>query len=85
METGMKWDDTYTYQSSHECYKWYDLLAGEGTDTDELLGYVRENLVNGEFMACINENGGIQKKFDNLEDAKAHTVAYYVTQKLEGV
>jgi hypothetical protein len=24
------------------------------------------------------------KKFDNLEDAKAHIVTYYVTQKLEG-
>jgi hypothetical protein len=82
MEAGMRWDDTY--KGGHECYKWYDLLDGEGTDKDELLGYVRENLVNGEFVAVINENGGAQKKFDNLEDAKAHIVAYYVTQKLEG-
>ena len=79
----MRWDDAL--KGGHECYQWHDLLAGEGADKDELLGYVRENLVNGEFMACINENGGIQKKFDNLEDAKAHIVAYYVTQKLEGV
>ena len=78
----MRWDDTY--QGSHECYKWHDLMAGEGTQTDELLGYVRENITNGEFIAVINENGGIQKKFKYLEDAKAHIVTYYVTQKLEG-
>jgi hypothetical protein len=82
MEAGMRWDDTY--QGSHECYAWHDLLAGEGTDKDELLGYVRHNITNGEFIAVINENGGIQKKFNNLEDAKAHIVTYYVTQKLEG-
>jgi hypothetical protein len=78
----MRWDDTY--QGSHECYKWHDLLDGEGTDKDELLGYVRENLVDHTFIAAINENGGVQKKFNNLEDAKAHIIAYYVTQKLEG-
>ena len=77
----MKWDDTY--KGSPECYQWHDLLAGDGTDTDELLGYVRENITNGEFIAVINENGGIQKKFKYLEDAKAHIITYYVTQKLE--
>ncbi len=78
----MKWGDAF--KGGHECYLWYDLLAGEGTKTDELLGYVRENLVNGEFMAVINDPIGGSKKFNNLEDAKAHIVAYYVTQKLEG-
>jgi hypothetical protein len=82
MEAGMKWDDAY--KGGHECYAWYDLLAGEGTDKDELLGYVRENITNGEFMAVINDPIGGSKKFNNLEDAKAHIVAYYVTQKLEG-
>ena len=78
----MRWDDTY--QGSHECYRWHDLLAGEGTDKDELLGYVRENLVNGEFIAQINDRTQMSKKFNNLEDAKAHIITYYVTQKLEG-
>jgi hypothetical protein len=83
METGMRWDDAF--KGGHECYLWYDLLAGEGTQTDELLGYVRENLVNGEFIAQIADNNQPSQKFDNLEDAKAHIVTYYVTQKLEGV
>lgn len=78
----MKWDDSYT--GNHECYRWYDLLAGEGTDTDELLGYVRENLVDHTFIAQINDRVQPTQKFDNLEDAKAHIIAYYVTQKLEG-
>ena len=78
----MRWDDAF--KGGHECYLWYDLLAGEGTQTDELLGYVRENLVNGEFIAQINDKTQMSKKFDNLEDAKAHIVTYYVTQKLEG-
>lgn len=78
----MRWDDTF--QGSHECYRWHDLLAGEGTDKDELLGYVRENLVDHTFIAQINEGGRPTKTFNNLEDAKAHIVAYYVTQKLEG-
>ena len=78
----MRWDDAF--KGGHECYLWYDLLAGEGTQTDELLGYVRENLVNGEFIAQIADNNQPSQKFDNLEDAKAHIVAYYVTQKLEG-
>jgi hypothetical protein len=82
METGMRWDDAF--KGGHECYLWYDLLAGEGTQTDELLGYVRENLVNGEFIAQIADNNQPSQKFDNLEDAKAHIVTYYVTQKLEG-
>jgi len=82
MEARMRWDDTY--QGSHECYRWHDLLAGEGTDKDELLGYVRENLVNGEFIAQINDRTQMSKKFNNLEDAKAHIITYYVTQKLEG-
>ena len=79
----MRWDDAF--KGGHECYLWYDLLAGEGTQTDELLGYVRENLVNGEFIAQIADNNQPSQKFDNLEDAKAHIVTYYVTQKLEGV
>ena len=78
----MRWDDTY--QGSHECYAWHDLLAGEGTDKDELLGYVRHNITNDEFIAQINDRTQMSKKFDNLADAKAHIVTYYVTQKLEG-
>lgn len=78
----MRWDDTY--QTSNARYRWHDLLAGDGTDKDGLLGYVRHNLTNGEFMAVINASGGAQAKFNNLEDAKAHIVTYYVTQKLEG-
>jgi hypothetical protein len=78
----MRWDDTY--QGSHECYRWHDLLAGEGTETDGLMGYVRENLVDHTFIAQINDRNQPTQKFDNLKDAKAHIVAYYVTQKLEG-
>ena len=78
----MRWDDAY--KGGHECYHWYDLLEGEGTDTDKLLGYVRHNITDGEFIAVINDRGDGDKKFDRLEDAKAHIVAYYVTQKLEG-
>jgi hypothetical protein len=79
----MKWDDALT--GGHECYRWYDLAAGEGTENDELLGYVRENLVDHTFIACINDRNltSHTKKFSNLEDAKAHIVTYYVTQKLE--
>ena len=78
----MKWDDTF--KGSRGCYAWHDLLAGEGTDKDELLGYVRHNPTNDEFMAVINDPIGGSKKFKYLEDAKAHIVTYYVTQKLEG-
>jgi hypothetical protein len=78
----MRWDDTY--QGSHECYKWHDLLAGEGTETDELLGYVRHNVVDNTFIAQINDRTQMSEKFNNLEDAKAHIVTYYVTEKLEG-
>jgi len=78
----MRWDDEF--KGGHECYTWHDLLTGEGTDKDKLLGYVRSNLTNGEFLACINDMRSDTKKFNNLEDAKAHIVAYYVTQKLEG-
>jgi hypothetical protein len=78
----MKWDNAL--KGGHECYRWYDLLAGEGTENDELLGYVRENLVDHTFIACINYGGMPNEKFDNLEDAKAHIVACYVTLKLEG-
>ena len=78
----MRWDDTY--QGGHECYKWYDLMGGEGTDSDELLGYVRENLVDHTYIAQINDRHQPTQKFDNLEDAKNHIIAYYVTQKLEG-
>lgn len=74
----MRWDDTFT--GGHECYKWYDLLADNGG----LLGYIRENLVSHTFVACINESSQQVLKFDNLEDAKNHIIAYYVTQKLEG-
>jgi len=78
----MKWDAGFL--GGHECYRWYDLLAGEGTEYDELLGYVRENLVDKTFIAQINDRHQPTQKFDNLEDAKAHVVTYYVTQKLEG-
>ena len=78
----MRWDDTY--KGSRKCYEWHDLLAGDGTDKDELLGYVRHTIHNGEFVACINDIRTDTKKFNNLEDAKAHIVTYYVTQKLEG-
>jgi hypothetical protein len=82
MEAGMRWDDTY--DDRHGFYKWHDLLAGDGTDKDALLGYIREDLTKCDFMAVINEGLSTQAKFDNLEDAKAHIVTYYVTQKLEG-
>jgi hypothetical protein len=82
MEARMRWDDAF--KGGHECYLWYDLLAGEGTDTDELLGYVRENLVDRTFIAQINDRNQPTQKFNNLEDAKAHIVAYYVVEKLEG-
>ena len=80
----MKWDDTYKYQASNKCYRWYDLFTGEGTDTDELLGYVRENLVDNTFMAQINDRMQPTAKFSNLKDAKNHVITYYVTKKLEG-
>jgi hypothetical protein len=82
MEARMRWDDGY--KGGHECYKWHDLLAGEGTDKDALLGYVRHNVVDNTFIAQINDRHQPTAKFDNLEDAKAHIVTYYVTQKLEG-
>ena len=79
----MKWDDAF--RGGHECYRWYDLLAGDGTENDELLGYVRENLVDHTFIACINDNlKSDNKKFDNLEDAKNFVIAHYVVEKLEG-
>lgn len=78
----MKWDDAFT--GGKGCYRWYDLLAGGGLDTDALLGYVRENVVDNTFIAQINEGGQPTKKFNNLEDAKAYIIAYYVVQKLEG-
>ena len=80
----MKWDDSFT--GGHECYRWYDLLAGDGTENDVMLGYVRENLVDKTFIAQINDRHITQttKRFLTLEDAKAHVVTYYVTQKLEG-
>lgn len=78
----MRWDDSFT--GGHECYRWYDLLEGEGTETDGLLGYVRENLVDHTFMACINNKTSPSKKFDNLEDAKNFIIAHYVVEKLEG-
>jgi hypothetical protein len=79
----MRWDDAF--KGGHECYKWHDLMDGEGADDDQLLGYVRENIVAKNFIACINEGGMPNEQFDTLEDAKAHIVAYYVAQKLEGV
>ena len=74
----MRWDDTYQGTKNH--FKWHDLLD----DEEQLLGYVRENITNGEFIAMINDPIGTSKKFDNLEDAKAYNVTSYVTQKLEG-
>lgn len=78
----MRWDDAY--KGGHECYKWHDLLEGEGTDKDALLGYVRENLVHHTFTAYINSIPTHSKKFDNLEDAKNFVIAHYVLEKLEG-
>lgn len=78
----MRWDDAF--KGGHECYRWYDLLEGEGTDKDALLGYVRENLTNGEFIACINSVTTGNKKFDSLEDAKNFVITHYVVEKLEG-
>lgn len=78
----MRWDDAF--KGGHECYRWYDLLDGDGTETDGLLGYVRENLVDHTFIACINNIKTDNKKFDNLEDAKNFIIAHYVVEKLEG-
>ena len=78
----MRWDDAY--QRDNRCYRWHDLLQGEGTETDPLLGYVRENLIDHTFIAQINVMAEPTKKFANLEDAKNHVIAYYVVQKLEG-
>ena len=78
----MRWDDTYESNTTH--WRWYDLLEGDGTTEDALLGYVRESIGHREFIAQINDRNQPTQKFDNLEDAKAHIVAYYVTQKLEG-
>lgn len=79
----MRWDDAF--QGGHEYYRWYDLLEGEGTDKDGLLGYVRENLVDHTFVAQINSSyRSTSKKFDNLEDAKNFIIAHYVVEKLEG-
>lgn len=78
----MKWDDSY--QRDNGCYRWYDLLEGDGTDKDALLGYVRENLADHTLVAQINNRHQPSKKFDNLEDAKNFIIAYYVVQKLEG-
>ena len=79
-ETGgrMRWDSTY--KGTKNYFNWHDLLD----DEEQLLGYVRENTTNGEFIAMINAGGVPNEKFDNLENAKAHIVTYYVTQKLEG-
>lgn len=74
----MKWDDTY--EGAHKCYAWHDLL----TDSGALLGYVRQTVGTDVFIAQINERAQQTMKFSNLEDAKAHIVTYYVTQKLEG-
>lgn len=74
----MRWDDAF--KGGHECYLWYDLLD----DDDGLLGYVRENLVDHTFMACINNHASPTKKFKYLEDAKNFIIAHYVVEKLEG-
>jgi hypothetical protein len=77
----MKWTDDY--KSTERRYRWHDLLDGDGEDTDGLLGYVREDTIDHIFVSVINSHGGPSKKFDNLKDAKAHIVTYYVLQKLE--
>lgn len=74
----MRWDDTY--EGAHGHYKWHDLLEDNGG----LLGYVRHTMSTTSYIAQINERHQPTKKFDNLEDAKNHIIAYYVTQKLEG-
>jgi hypothetical protein len=70
MEAGMRWDDTY--KSTEHRYRWHDLMDGDGEDTDGLLGYVREDIIDHIFVSVINDHGGPSKKFDNLEAAKAH-------------
>jgi hypothetical protein len=82
MEARMRWDDTH--HGDNKCWRWYDLLDGDGTETDGLLGYVGENLVDKAFVACINTATSPVKEFDNLEDAKNHILTYYVVEKLEG-
>lgn len=74
----MRWDDTYDSNTTY--WRWYDLLDGN----DALLGYVRESMGRSEFIAQINDRMQPTAKFDNLEDAKNHILAYYVVQKLEG-
>jgi hypothetical protein len=82
VEAGMKWTDDYI--STEMRYRWHDLMDGDGEDTDGLLGYVREDIIDHTFVSVINAHGGPSKKFDNLKDAKAHIITYYVLQKLEG-
>jgi len=79
----MKWTDEYKGRHP-SIWRWHDLLEGEGTETDSLLGYIREAPGANEFIADINEAATVSKKFDNLEDAKNYIVAHYVTKKLEG-
>lgn len=79
----MRWDNDFAGKNKR--YRWNDLLDDDG----KLLGYVREDLEDSTFIACINsiktDNKKFDnKKFDNLDDAKNFILTYYVVQKLEG-
>ena len=75
----MRWDDAF--KGGHECYLWYDLLAGEGTQTDELLGYVGENLDNGLFFAQINDKHQPTQKFNNCSPASHRAGGNYELER----
>ena len=74
----MRWDNDFAGKNKR--FRWYDLL----NDNGGLLGYVREDLEDREFIACINDIRTDNKKFNNLEDAKNFILTYYVVEKLEG-
>ena len=74
----MRWDNDFAGKNKR--FRWHDLL----NDNGGLLGYVREELENSEFMACINDIRTDSKKFNNLEDAKNFILIHYVLEKLEG-
>ncbi len=73
----MRWDNDLAGKNKR--YKWHDLLDDDG----KLLGYVREDLEDSTFIACINSIKTDNKKFNNLEDAKNFILTYYVVEKLE--
>ncbi len=74
----MRWDNDFAGKNKR--FRWHDLLDDDG----KLLGYVREDLEDHTFIACINSIKTDNKKFNNLEDAKNFILTYYVVEKLEG-